>query len=460
MNFKQIELCMLIIDVSGSMKGDERIGEVNKALIKFQEFAKHNKKLGKKLYISIIEFSNKIKIHKPEIIEDFEFPKLNAKGTTEIEKGVKTSFEELKKWKKLYNPTSIISDVYFVLITDLDQRKIENSFEEYDWSKGLKKLGRKSNFMFWGFGVDGGNLDSLRDSSYPNFFINEGLNIESLFEKLKSKIEKDFRKPFLQRFWDKVASLGSPIDWRINNFLGKQLKKEFKLKGVGISILAFSIIGGIQLIKINLEFFNNKNFLEGKFKQETNDAFQDFEDLKKKGIISKNTDIEFGFDFERNGKIYPELRGVLTYVYVDSLENFSKGEYSMNSTKNLFESGLVIHKHLDNVIKSYFSKASKVSVEVQGETDGYIIEEIEYKGEFGDIDIFVNGNTRLFLQNGDGFQSNEILGSLRGISFWTFLRGRIDLFSTARTNHNYWYKTNNFDFGGRYRRIKIVIVIE
>lgn len=452
---------MLIIDVSSSMDEDERIGEVNKALHKFQEFAKHNEKLEEKLYVSIIEFSNKVKIHQPETLKDFIFPRLKTKGTTEIEEGLKTSFEELKKWKKKHNPTSIISDIYFVLITDLNQRKIENSFKNYDWSKELKKLGKKSNFIFWGFGIDGGNLDSLRDASYPNFIINRELNIESLFERLKSKIEKDFKKPFLQRFWDKVSSLGSPLDWQINNFLGKQIKKEFKLKGIGLSIFALSFIGGIQFIKININFLCNRHSLESIYEQRTKEAFRDFKDLKNKGKITKNTDIDFGIKIERNGKIFPKLKSVLTYVYIDSLENFSKGKYLMNSTKNLFESGLIIQKHLNNVIKSHFKKANKISVKVQGETDGYIIENpIKYKGEFGDIDILVNEGEILFLRKGDEFERNETLGSLRGISFWTFLRGRIDLFSTAKTNHQYWYKTNNFDYGGRYRKIKIEIEIE
>ena len=461
MNFNQIELCMLVIDVSSSMDKIERIGEVNKALEKFKKFAKKNKKISDKLHLSIIEFSNEVNIREPKLLKEFTFPKLSADGGTNIERGVLTSFDELKKWKRKHNPTSIISDIYLVLITDLDADKISNSTEKSNWLKKLKKFGRSTNFTFFGYGIDGGNLDSIRDSDYPNFIINEELNIDSLFERLRDKIKQDFDKPLLKRFWDKISSLGSPIDWKINNFLGKQLKKEFKLKGIGISILAFSIIGGIQFLKVNINFYLNRIHLERTFDQETDETIREFQDLKGENKISENTDIEFGIEIEKYGKIFPDLNGILTYVYVDSLENFSKGKYSMNSSESLFESGLLIQRHLRKIIKANFSNAKEITAFIQGETDAFVISSpITYNGEFGDIEVFTNGNQSLRLKKGEEFKSNEALGVLRGISFWTFLRGRIDLFSTAKTNHYYSYKTNDFEYGGRYRKVIIEIRIK
>ncbi|MEZ4956696.1 MAG: hypothetical protein R2825_24275 [Saprospiraceae bacterium] len=461
MNFNQIELCMLVIDVSGSMDKIERIGEVNKALEKFKKFAKSNQKISNKLYLSIIEFSGKVNIREPKLLKEFSFQELKADGKTDIDKGILTSFDELKKWKRKHNPTSIISDIYFVLITDLDADKISNSIKKSDWLKRLQKFGRSSNFSFFGYGVDGGNLDSIRSSNYPNFIINEELNIDSLFERIRSKIKQDFEKPFLSKFWDKLSSLGSPIDWKINNFLGKQLKKEFKLKGIGISILAFSIIGGIQFLKVNINFYLNHNHLERTFDHETGEAIQELQDLKDENIISKNTDIEYKLEIDREGYIFPNLRGILTYAYVDSLENFSKGKYSMNSSESLFESGLLIQRHLRNVIKTNFRQAKEIRATIQGETDAFVISSpITYNGEFGDIEVFANGNQRLSLKKGNKFKNNEALGVLRGISFWTFLRGRIDLFSEAKTSHHYWYKTNDFDYGGRYRKVIIEIRIK
>jgi len=453
---------MLVIDVSGSMNKVERIGEVNKALEKFKNFAKTNKSISDKLYFSMIEFSSEINIREPKLLKEFAFPELSAQGETDIEKGILTSFEELKKWKIKHYPFSIISDIYLVLITDLNADEIGAPYKKSDWLKKLKKLGRSSNFTFFGYGVDGGNLDSIRDTEYPNFNINEQLNIDSLFERIRDKIKQDFDKPFYTRFWNKLSSLGSRIDWKINNFLGKQLKKEFKLKGIGISILGFSIIGGIQLLKVNIDFHINSSHLERTFDQVTDETKRELQDLKVENKISENSDIKFGLEVDKHGKIFPDLKGILTYVYIDSLENFSKGMYYMDSSESLFESGILIQKHLRNIIKTNFSNAKEITAIIQGETDAFVISNpITYKGEFGDIEVFANEKSfSLKLKKGDKFKSNEVLGVLRGISFWTFLRGRIDLFSKAKTNHYYFYKTNDFNYGGKYRKVIIEIIIK
>ena len=83
-NYEQKCLCVLVLDVSGSMRGTP-IEELNKGLKDFYEEISSDVTTSQRLEISIITFSNTvITLQEPALVENITMPTLTASGSTEM----------------------------------------------------------------------------------------------------------------------------------------------------------------------------------------------------------------------------------------------------------------------------------------------------------------------------------------------------------------------------------------
>ena len=88
-NTEQKCLCVLCLDVSGSMSGDP-IKALNEGLKEFADEIKKDNVARKRLELSIVTFDNTISVlQEPDLVDFFTMPTLDTGGTTKLANGVK-----------------------------------------------------------------------------------------------------------------------------------------------------------------------------------------------------------------------------------------------------------------------------------------------------------------------------------------------------------------------------------
>jgi uncharacterized protein YegL len=86
--------CVLVLDTSGSMATDDRIGSLNRGLEQLEKTVKATPLLRRQLLIAVVRFSEDV-----EVVSDwteaanFTAPRLEARGTTAMGKGMAKAWE-------------------------------------------------------------------------------------------------------------------------------------------------------------------------------------------------------------------------------------------------------------------------------------------------------------------------------------------------------------------------------
>lgn len=160
-NFEQKCLCVLVLDVSGSMSG-QPIDELNKGLQAFYSDVSDDDALAPKLEVGIIEFSSTATcLQEPALLDNFSMPTLHTKGSTALVDGVRMGIDMIKQrkeyWKgagvKYYRP-------WLVLITDGAPdagQDISGLAQQIQDSKASKA------FQFLAVGVQGADMGVLKN---------------------------------------------------------------------------------------------------------------------------------------------------------------------------------------------------------------------------------------------------------------------------------------------------------
>jgi uncharacterized protein YegL len=112
-------LCLLVLDVSGSMAGTP-IHELNMALQEFYNGVNQDDEAAEKLEICLITFGSEVKcIQEPAKVDEFKMPSLVADGSTKLVDGIKLAIEQVdlrKEYYKKYSPQ--YSRPMILVITD------------------------------------------------------------------------------------------------------------------------------------------------------------------------------------------------------------------------------------------------------------------------------------------------------------------------------------------------------
>ncbi|MDX2303742.1 MAG: VWA domain-containing protein [Microscillaceae bacterium] len=187
-NFEQKCLCILVLDVSGSMIG-ERIRELNRGLDEFHRQVRNDEIASQRLEVCIIAFNSNVKcIQEPALIDKFVMPILKARGTTKLVAGVRSAVEKVEARKRWYKETGqSYYRPFIILITDgtpdTDQ-DIEGITLEITEGVNEKK------FMFFPIGVQDANMEILKQIAHPSTppMMLKGLNFIEFFQWLSNSI--------------------------------------------------------------------------------------------------------------------------------------------------------------------------------------------------------------------------------------------------------------------------------
>ena len=166
-NFEQKCLCVLTLDVSGSMAGNP-ISQLNAGLMTFHKEIRDgdDEVLRDRLEISIIEFGSKVKcIQEPALADNFNMPKLSVKGTTKMVEGVRAAIEKVEARKEWYKSTEQpYYRPWIILITDGapdDDQDVVALAEE------IQRGGTEKKFVFLAVGVKGADMKVLSKIAQP-----------------------------------------------------------------------------------------------------------------------------------------------------------------------------------------------------------------------------------------------------------------------------------------------------
>lgn len=187
-NYEQKCLCVLVLDVSGSMAG-RPIEQLNQGLKDFQKQLQDDFVAAQRIEVAIVTFGSTVDIVvQPTLSADFEIPDLKTSGSTKLVDGVRMAInvvEERKNWYKstgqpYYRP-------WIMLITDGEP---DNDQDIVGLSNEIKNKVDNKGFLFYAVGVENYNHNKLLQICHPASppLLLKGLEFKELFKWLSASI--------------------------------------------------------------------------------------------------------------------------------------------------------------------------------------------------------------------------------------------------------------------------------
>jgi uncharacterized protein YegL len=161
---------VLVLDVSGSMATDDKIGQLSAGLQTFKEEVMKNDQARKRVDLAVVTFGTGVEtLHPFSSVEAFEPPLLQAEGTTAMGGAILKAIELLEQRKGEYRAKGV--DYYrpwIFLITDGEPTDMEPG--DALWNQVIGKVhegeaGRK--FMFFAVAVEPANTTLLQQIAPP-----------------------------------------------------------------------------------------------------------------------------------------------------------------------------------------------------------------------------------------------------------------------------------------------------
>ena len=182
----------LIVDISGSMQG-QRIQAVNGALQQFKAEVSMDTLAMLRAEIALVTFNHRVDYYNFESVQSFTPPMLRAYGGTKISLAVNTALDLLDSRKQIYRENGIS---YFRPIALL----LTDGYPEHDTPQEISAVQERlmieeesRHIAFFSFGVDGADIEALRQIMPPNRpprHIGNSMQIAGLFQWLSNSVAK------------------------------------------------------------------------------------------------------------------------------------------------------------------------------------------------------------------------------------------------------------------------------
>lgn len=168
--------CLLLLDVSGSMKG-QPIAELNTGLITFKDELASDSLAMKRVEISIVTFGP-VRTELPfQNAASFYPPSLSAQGDTPMGTAILQGLDMVRQRKDEYRANGIsYYRPWVFLITD------GGPTDEWQSAAAAVREGEASKaFAFFAIGVGGANMETLKQISVREPLMLDGLRFRELF---------------------------------------------------------------------------------------------------------------------------------------------------------------------------------------------------------------------------------------------------------------------------------------
>lgn len=186
-NYEQKCLCVLVLDVSGSMRG-KPMDELNKGLQDFYNEIADDVTTSQKLEVSLITFNHIVKtIQEPALVENFTMPTLTATGSTAMVNAVNEAIDKVEARKNWYKETGqTYYRPWIILMTDGEP---DDDQDVDTLAARIKKETDGKHFQFLPIGVEGANmaiLDKIKGNISPMKL--QGTKFSSFFKWLSASM--------------------------------------------------------------------------------------------------------------------------------------------------------------------------------------------------------------------------------------------------------------------------------
>ena len=186
-NYEQKCLCVLVLDVSGSMRG-KAIQELNNGLKDFYNEISSDETTKQRLEVALIEFNHEVKnSQSPALVDNFTMPELEASGSTAMVDAVNAAIDlvaDRKAWYKQTNQTYYRP--WIILMTDGEP---DDGQDVATLAERIKKDTAEKRFAFLPIGVEGANMSVLQSiqGNIPAMKL-QGTKFSSFFKWLSASM--------------------------------------------------------------------------------------------------------------------------------------------------------------------------------------------------------------------------------------------------------------------------------
>jgi uncharacterized protein YegL len=180
--------CVLVLDTSGSMAGDDRIEQLNQALELFEKTIKGNETLRQQLMLSVIGFGSQVDILCDWTQGDqFSAPHLVAAGQTSMGAAMRAAHAAVEEIRTKLKASGVpYTRPWIFLMSDGGPTD--------DWQASAdesRKRCEAKRAVVWPFGVSGANTKALHAFARPDmnvYMLDETTDFGAIFEWLGSSL--------------------------------------------------------------------------------------------------------------------------------------------------------------------------------------------------------------------------------------------------------------------------------
>jgi len=167
LNYEPKAICMLVLDVSGSMAGSP-IGQLNEGVRKFIEFTGKDSVASQRVELGIVSFSGVAElIQEPTLVSNISFSDLEIGTVTNLVPGMELAMKTIENRKAYYRQHGITHfRPFIILMTD---------GAPTDKAQDIRTLGERikidvdsKKYMFYPLGVTGANERRMMEFSHPS----------------------------------------------------------------------------------------------------------------------------------------------------------------------------------------------------------------------------------------------------------------------------------------------------